>query len=131
MIVLASLTLVGCAHQNELAVKQRAYIVGQSTKDVIDSVYGAWDGRARARVEECVQKLPPAEHTVKEYDACVGPYSEKNQELVVSLLEGVRAAQLALYIALSENRTTTEVQLAMAQLVASVTKLRSFIEENR
>jgi len=135
MIVLASLTLIGCANtssiqQRELAVKERAYFAGQTTKNVIDDLYGVWDKRARARVDKCVEELPPAEHTKSEYDSCVGPYNEKNQQLVVSLLEGVRAAQLVLYIALVENKSSVEVQVALAQLVASVAKLRSFVEEH-
>jgi len=119
--------LAACAHSPE-ARFERAYIVGASSKDVVDGLYGGWDKAANERVAACVAKLPPAEHTKAEYDACVGPFNEKNQELAVSLLEGVRAAQLALFIALTEGGDT---EGAVADLIAAAMKLRKFVEETR
>lgn len=127
MKFLLAFVLTACATTPEQHFEQ-AYIVGQSSKDVVDAVYGAWDEVARKRVQTCVAKLPPAEHTVSEYDACVGPYNEKNQELAVSLLEGVRAAQLALFIVLTEGR---DAEQEVANLIIAIAKLREFVEKTR
>jgi hypothetical protein len=121
------LLLIGCA----TSVKQNAYVIGRSSKLGIDTIYGEWDRQANNRVTECVEKLPPAEHTKSEYDECVGPFTSANQKIAISLLQEVQAAQLVLYLVLSENRTEAEVIEARDALISSVLKLRVYIEEHR
>lgn len=128
-ILLVALFISGCAHKQD--VKQSAYIIGQSSKLTIDTIYNTWDRLANDRVTSCVEKLPPEEHTKSEYDECVGPFSEANQKEAVRLLEHAQAAQLVLYVALSENRTEAEVAQARDNVVAAVKNLRAFIEEHR
>ncbi len=128
-LALVSLLLTGCA--NQAAIKQNAYVVGRSSNIVVEGLYGGWDRRANDRISECVEKLPPETHTKSEYDACVGPFNEKVQARVLVLVQGVQAAQLILFLALSQNLSDDEVKQALRDVVASVNLLRTFIEANR
>lgn len=128
-LLLGLLLLTGCA--NQAAVKQRAYVVGTSSKIAIDGLYGAWDRKANARISACVEKLPPAEHTKSEYDGCVAPYTEAAQARIVALLEGVQAAQLVLFVVLSSDLSDDEVKQALRELIVTVSTLKTFIEGNQ
>jgi hypothetical protein len=128
-LLLALFCFSGCANQE--ALKQHAYVVGSSSKLAVDGLYGAWDRRANAKISECVEKLPPAEHTKSEYDGCVGPFTEKVQARIVVLLEGVQAAQLVLFVTLSQDLSDVEVQQALRELIAAVSTLKTFIETHR
>lgn len=107
------------------ALKQQAYIVGKASKETVDATYGGWDKLANTRIDQCVKKLPPEEHTKSEYDECVGIFNETTQTTIVLALDVVRTLQLALFITLSQNLSNDEVRKALTDLVASV---KDFLE---
>lgn len=127
-ILVASLCLSGCA----MSVQQRAYIVGKSSKEIVDAEAAVWDKAANARITECEKKLtPPEEHTKAEFDECLGPFNEKVQEKVVLVLESIRAAQLALFLALAQNKTEPEVKQALSDLAQAVSTYIQLVQEKK
>lgn len=120
--------LTGCAHD----VKQRAYVVGKASKEVLDTSYTGWDKLANGRITQCEQKLTPAEdYTKADYDKCVGPFNENVQGEIVKYLEVVRDLQLALFIVLAQDKSDAEVRKALVELQAELVKFIALIQENR
>lgn len=129
LVSAVSLGLGGCAHVD---VKQRAYVVGKASKEVLDTSYDGWDKLANGRVTQCEKKLTPAEdYTKADYDECVGPFNEGVQKKLVTALEIVRDLQLALFLVLAQDKSDDEVKQALKDLQVELLKFVALIQENR
>lgn len=127
-LAFSALVLFGCS----VPLKQKAHIVAQSSKEIIDVEYSAWDSAANDRISECEKKLsPPEDYTKSDYDECVGPYNEKVQQKIVTGLEAVRAAQLGLFIVLAQDLSNQEVQQALLDLTSAVADFIKLVQENK
>lgn len=126
-LILCCLAL-GCSHAQ---LRQHAYIVGTSSKEVIDTSYATWDSLARERTDECHNKLPPEEHTKDEFDDCVGVFNESTQAKILTALKGVQSAQLALFVALSQDMSKEEVQRALLALTINVKEFLALIKRHQ
>jgi hypothetical protein len=117
----------GCA----APLQQRASIIGQSSKVAVDETYGAWDKLANDRVSDCEHKLDPDKDTKSDYDKCVGPYNEGVQQKIVTALKAVQGFQLALFLALAQDKSDPEVRKAMVDLTLAVTDFIKLVQANQ
>lgn len=125
-LLLVPLLAVACA----APIQQRASVIGQSSKVAIDETYDAWDGLANKRIDKC-EKLDPNTNTKKDYDKCVGPFNEGVQEKIVIALKAVQSFQLALFIALAQDKSDPEIRKALLDLTASVGDFIKLVQENQ
>lgn len=123
-----ALSLCACS----ASLKQQAHIAAQSSKQVVDGLYGGWDEAANDRVSACEKKLqPPEDYTKSDYDKCAGPYNEQVQEKIVLALKAVTAKQLVVYIALVQDKSSAEVRQAMLDLARQVNEFIQLVQENQ
>lgn len=118
-ILLLILLHVGCATVDPA---QRAYVVARSSNEVVETAYAPWDTYVRERLASCLKRLPPAEHTQAEFDACLGTAAQ-HDTLVVPMLELYHAAALALYVALTVGNDDRQIIEAQRELARATLEL--------
>lgn len=111
-------------------LQQRASVIGQSSKIAVDETYSVWDGLANARIDKC-EKLDPETNTKSDYDKCVGPFNDGVQEKLVIMLKAVRSFQLALFVALAQDKSDPEIRKALLDLTAAVGEFIKLVQENQ
>lgn len=96
------------------SMRDRATQTAVAAKGVVDTGAAAWISYADAQIERCAkQELP----TKEQRSACLGPAARAPE--VEIAFEAVRAAQLALFVALSSS-DDAEVVKALSDLLDAV-----------
>lgn len=109
--------LLGCAG----TLRTDATITARAVHDAIELGAPRWEAYVDAKVSECEAKgLPNRDAGEK----CLGPAAAAPD--VELIMEGVVAGQLALFVALSENRSDPEVRAALVQLQQQFAELVGF-----
>lgn len=110
--------LLGCAG---VQVRNQATITARAVHDAIEIAAPRWEAYVDETVSKCeAQNLPNRAAGEK----CLGPAAAAPD--VELLMEAITAGQLALFVALSENRSDPEVRAALLQLRQRFVELVGF-----
>ena len=117
---LALACLTACAG----SAQRRALQVGMVAREVVDTGAQTLQAHMQERATAC------AEHQDREsFDACLGPVARQPRR-VAAALEGVRTAQVGLWLALASGEVA-DMQEARALLVAAMGQLAALVKASK
>lgn len=119
-MALALACLTSCAG----SAQRRALQVGMVAREVVDTGAQTLQAHMQERATAC------AKHQDREaFDACLGPVARQPRR-VVAALEGVRTAQVGLWLALASG-DVADIQEARALLVAAMGQLAALVKASK
>lgn len=118
IIIAFAFVLSACAGTSA----QRAATTAAAAKQLADRAIEPWSEFVEAEVDRCTAALPPADHTRAEFDACLGP-AAKHDTVVMPALEAYHAAALALFVALTLDKSGPELDAARLEVARAVVEL--------
>jgi len=115
-VCMGALLLIGCAG----SVQQRAITAGTIAREVVDTGADALRAHMTERATACRSIAERAA-----FDACLGPVASDPKAVAVAL-EGVRSAQVALWLALASG-DEGQMQSARGKLMGALGQLARLV----